>query len=67
MFWHIVYHYIPLDTMTKPIKKRKDNPTPIRLGQLKCYLQKEAMEQDRSLHWLVVKILSAYVQGKKGG
>lgn len=64
-FWNIDYQYLPLDTMTKPIKKRRDNPTPVRLGELKCHLQKEAMELDRSLNWLILKIIKAHIDGKK--
>ena len=41
------------------------NPTPIRLRDLKQPLQEEAMRIDRSLHWLVLKILRAYVSELK--
>lgn len=43
----------------------QDNkPFPIRLGTLKKPLQSEAVEIDRSLHWLIKKILKSYVDGK---
>jgi len=53
--------------MTKPAKKRNDNPTPVRLGELKSTLQEEAMQLDRSLHWLIIKIIKDYVERKKNG
>ena len=39
----------------------KDNPFPIRLGELKPVLQQEAMTNDRSLHYWIKKILKEYV------
>lgn len=40
----------------------QDNkPFPVRLGDLKKPLQCEAMQADRSLHWLIKKILKEYV------
>lgn len=53
--------------MTKPQKKRADKPTPFRLGELKAPLQQEASELDRSLHWLVLKIIKTYIDGRKKG
>lgn len=41
-----------------------NNPTPIRLGELKPILQQEAFEEDRSLHYVVVKILKDHVAAK---
>lgn len=38
-----------------------NNPFPVRLGDLKKPLQCEAVKQDRSLHWLIKKILEKYV------
>ena len=35
-------------------------PYPIRLGELKPALQSAAYENDKSLHWLIKKILAAY-------
>ena len=49
-------------------KKTKDNntpeykPTPIRLKDLKPPLQMEASELDRSLNWLVCKVLRTHVE-----
>lgn len=39
-----------------------NKPFPIRLGDLKPILQKEATENDRSLHYWIKKILSAYIK-----
>lgn len=39
--------------MKKPVK-RTDNPTPLRLKDLKAPLQMEAMKMDRSLHWFIL-------------
>lgn len=50
--------------MSNQKKKRKDNPTPFRLGEIKAPLQREAAELDRSLHWLVLRILSNYLKEK---
>ena len=38
-----------------------NKPFPIRLGVLKKPLQKEAVEIDRSLHWLIKKVLANYI------
>jgi len=45
------------------MEKQKSKPTAFRLGRLKAPLQQEAMTLDRSLHWLVIKILSVHVDG----
>ena len=45
--------------------KHKFTPTPIRLNELKPLLQKEAMELDRSLNWLVCKIVKDYLSNKQ--
>jgi len=45
--------------------KQKFTPTPIRLNELKPLLQREAMEQDRSLNWLVCKIVKDYLSNKQ--
>ena len=48
--------------------KKPDNnkPFPIRLGdEIKPILQQEAVEKERSLHWLIKKILLTYVRQKK--
>ncbi len=42
-----------------------NKPTPIRLKELKAPLQEEAMRIDRSLNWLVVKVLKEYVKDLK--
>lgn len=41
-----------------------DKPTSLRLGELKKPLQEEAFKQDRSLHWLIRKILKTWVEGE---
>lgn len=38
----------------------KNNPYPIKLGELKPFLQEEAFENDRSLHYWIKKILKEY-------
>ena len=48
--------------MLKPDNKK---PFPIRLGELKPFLQKEALEQDRSLHNWIIKILKSHIEEKK--
>lgn len=40
---------------------RKHKPTSVILKELRAPLQREAMRQDRSLNWLVFKILKEYV------
>lgn len=44
------------------IKQKDNNPFPVRLGELKKPLQCQAVNDDRSLHWLIKKILEAYVK-----
>jgi hypothetical protein len=44
--------------------KKSNNPYAVRLGDLKPPLQIEACELDRSLHWLIKKILRNHVDGK---
>ena len=46
-------------------KKKDNNPFPVRLGEIKKPLQREATEKDRSLHWLILSILKNYVKNKK--
>ena len=43
--------------------KKPDNnkPFPVRLGELKPILQKQAAEKERSLHYWIVKILKTHV------
>lgn len=41
-----------------------NKPFPVRLGDIKKPLQCEAVNQDRSLHWLIKKILTDYVNEK---
>lgn len=48
-------------SMTNPDNKK---PFPIRLGELKPFLQEEAAQNDRSLHYLIKKILKEYVDSK---
>lgn len=44
--------------MLKPDNKK---PFPIRLGELKPILQQEALKNDRSLHYWVLKILKTHI------
>lgn len=44
---------------------RQHKPTAIRLKELKAPLQKEAMKQDRSLNYLICKILSDFLNNLK--
>lgn len=46
---------------------KKGKATSIRLGELKPPLQQEAMKLDRSLHWLMIKVLKDYVASIKKG
>lgn len=46
-------------------KCNKNNPTPIRLKELKAPLQEEAMKQDRSLNWLMIKIAKDFLNTLK--
>lgn len=41
-----------------------DKPYPVKLGDKKKFLQQEAFELDRSLHWLINKILGDWVSRK---
>lgn len=45
--------------------KNDDKPFPIRLGEIKPILQQEAVDNDRSLHYWIKKILSDYIKVKK--
>ncbi len=47
------------------IYMKNDKPFPIRLGEKKQILQQEAVQNDRSLHYWINKILSDYVKIKK--
>lgn len=42
-----------------------NKPFPVRLGELKKPLQIEAVENDRSLHYVIKKILQKYVADKE--
>lgn len=42
------------------LKKKDEKPTSIRLGELKPILHERSMELDRSIHWLIIKILKDY-------
>jgi len=39
-----------------------EKPTSVKLKELKVPLEREAKKQDRTLHWLIKKILSNWVQ-----
>lgn len=41
------------------MKKSTENPYPIRMGIVKYLLQEIAVERDRSLHYVIVKILTS--------
>lgn len=47
--------------MIKPHNK----PFPVRLGELKPFLQQEAQANDRSLHYWIKKILREYKEKKE--
>ena len=47
------------------MKEETSNPTSFKLGELKAPLQKEAHRLDRSLHWLVLKVLREYIKTLK--
>lgn len=43
-----------------------NNPFPVKLGtDLKQFLQAEAQKDDRSLHYWIIKILTAYKTSKE--
>lgn len=42
-----------------------DKATSFRLKELKPILQEEAMKIDRSMHWLVIKVLKEYIADLK--
>ena len=42
------------------MSKPENKPFPVRLGELKGFLQKEAVAADRSLHYWILKILKEY-------
>lgn len=57
-----------MTTFEKPVlymTKDPHNPVRVRLGDIKPTLQQEAHEADRSLHYIIVKILKDYVKKKK--
>jgi len=43
------------------LKPDNNKPFPIRLGELKPILQQQALGQDRSLHYWILKILKTHV------
>jgi len=44
------------------LKPDNNKPFPIRLGDLKPVLQQQALEQDRSLHNWIIKILKSHIK-----
>lgn len=42
-------------------QKNNEKPVPVKLGDMKPILQKEAFEKERSLHWLIKKILATHI------
>lgn len=48
--------------MTTP---NNNNPFPVKLGDLKPFLQAEAQKADRSLHYWILKILNDYKNKKE--
>jgi hypothetical protein len=42
------------------LKPDNNKPFPVRLGDLKPFLQQQALEQDRSLHYWIIKILKTH-------
>ena len=47
------------------MKTDNNKPFPIRLGDIKPILQKEAAAHDRSLHYWIKKILGEYIKKSK--
>lgn len=43
-------------------KGANNKPFPVRLGEIKPILQREAASNERSLHYTIKKILKAYVE-----
>jgi len=46
-------------------KPNNNNPYPVKLGDIKPILQSYAAEDDRSLHYLIKKILNEWVKTKQ--
>ena len=46
-------------------KKEDNNPFLVRLGELKPILQQEAVDNDRSLHYWIKKILKQYIENNE--
>jgi hypothetical protein len=44
------------------LKPDNNKPFPIRLGDLKPILQEQALAQDRSLHYWILKILKNHIK-----
>lgn len=47
------------------MSKSNNKPFPVRLGDLKPFLQKEAYQNKRSLHWWIKEILYNYKKSKE--
>lgn len=47
------------------MEKDDNKPFPVRLGELKPFLQAEALKADRSLHYWIKKILGDYKNKKE--
>lgn len=47
------------------LKPDNNKPFPVRLGELKPALQLQAHEQDRSLHYWILKILKTHLNKSK--
>ncbi len=60
-----IYDALHLPTSIYLEKPDNNKPFPIRLGELKPPLQQEALDNDRSLHYWIKKILKSYLDGKK--
>lgn len=61
--------FIPFYTFTtqkEPMNlSSSKKPYPVKLGEKKTFLQQEACSLDRSLHWLINKILEEWVLNKQ--
>lgn len=47
------------------MKKTESGSTSVRLKEIKAPLQEEAMKQDRSLNWLIFKVLKDFLTNLK--
>lgn len=53
--------FIHCTTFVYMKRQNKSTPFPVRLGNKKAFLMQEASEKDRSLHYLINKILEKHL------